>query len=79
MLERLPEHNPGVLHHVVIIDVDVAGCFDLQIKQAVLGKERQHVIEERDTSVDYGHTSAIDIQLYFDLRLFSRAGDFCYA
>ena len=43
------------------------------------GKEREHVVEERDAGIDLRLTGAIDIQLELDLRLFGITGKFCYA
>ncbi|MNP72341.1 hypothetical protein D3C76_1688740 [compost metagenome] len=45
--QALPQANPDILDGMVIIDFDIAMRFHRQIKMAMLGKQVQHMIEER--------------------------------
>ena len=46
--EQLSQRDADVFDRVVLVDIQVPGGFQLQIKPAVLGKQLQHVIEEAD-------------------------------
>jgi len=79
LLERLAEHEPDILDRVVIIDGDIAFRGNLQIEQAMLRKQREHVIEKRDARIDLGRATAVHRQRQPDVGLGGRARDRCYA
>ena len=48
LVERLAEHDPGVLDRVVGAGLQVAGDLDLEVEPAVAGEQVEHVVEEAD-------------------------------
>ena len=48
-VERLSQHDADIFDGVMLIDIEVALGFELQIEAAVMGEEFQHVIEETDS------------------------------
>ena len=66
--ERITEHQPHVLDHVVGIDVDVAARVELEIVQAVARERVEHVREERQLRVDRPRARAVQIERDLDLR-----------
>ena len=48
LVERLAEHDPGVLDRVVRAGLQVAGDLDLEVEPAVAGEQVEHVVEEAD-------------------------------
>ena len=67
---RLSEDDTDILNGVVIIDFDVAFGRYFEIEAAVLGKQGEHVIEERNASLDVRMPLAVDID---DKRSIGRA------
>src|SRR6266540_1711225 len=63
----------------MVVYVGIACCLDRQIKQAVLGKQRQHVIEERHTRVDLRNAAAVNGESQHNIGLRCLAGDGRYA
>src|SRR5215467_5574766 len=58
ILESLAERQPDILHRVVIVDLDVALRFDLDIKQAMAREDIQHMVEERHAGLHFGFSAA---------------------
>ena len=75
-LECLAEHDADVFDGVVVIDFDVAITFHFEIEETVLGKKREHVIEEGDSGVDGALASAVYGEAERDVGLCGFAGDF---
>src|SRR5437016_308473 len=67
--EQLPQHDADVFHGVVLVHVQVAGGFELQVEAAVPGEQLQHVIEEADAGRDAVLSAAFNFELAGDLRL----------
>ena len=49
---RFAETDADVFDGVMIIDVQIPVGFDRQIEQAMLGEQREHVVEEPDAGAD---------------------------
>ena len=50
--EALAENDRRILDAVMIVHLQVSAHIDLQVEQAVLAEESEHVIEERDTCLN---------------------------
>ena len=50
--KQLAQHDADILDGVVLIHIQIAVGFQLQIEAAVLGEQLQHVIEEADAGRD---------------------------
>jgi len=61
---------------VMAIHFEVARARDLHVKQSMLCKERQHVIEEMNASANMRLPLAIEAEFYSDIGLFGLAGNF---
>src|SRR5262249_4821306 len=72
---RLAERNADVLHRVMLIDIEVALCCQLQIEATMPREQFQHVIEEPDPRMHVVSTFAIENQPQGDLRLAGRTLD----
>ena len=57
--QRLPERDAGIFHRVVKIHRNVAFRVEVQIKQPVPRKKRQHVIEEWNPGRELGIPPAV--------------------
>ena len=68
-IERLPQADRHILDGVVRIHVQIALRLHGQIEQAVVGEQRQHVVEEADAGVHLRLAPAVDLQGQVDLRL----------
>jgi hypothetical protein len=64
--QRLTERQRHVLDRVVRVDLDVTLTPDHQVEHPVLGKLRQHVVEEPDTGRDIGNPRPVDVELHQD-------------
>src|SRR5450759_3847840 len=53
----------------MLVHVEIAIGFDLQIETAVFGEQLEHMIEEADSGGDVVLAAAFDLQLAGDLRL----------
>ena len=51
LVERLAEHDAGVLDRVVRAGLQVAGDLDVEVQPPVAGEQIEHVVEEADTGV----------------------------
>ncbi len=77
--KRLPQTDTDILNRVVVINQDIALAGDGQIEKTVDGKERQHMIEERDTGIDLGPAGSVKHQLQPDIRLSCRSLDAAFS
>jgi hypothetical protein len=79
LLEGLAEHQPNILHGVVVIDCHIALGLHREVEQPVLREQREHVIEERDARFNRRFALAFDGQGKRNVRLRRGAADSCYA
>src|SRR5208337_3160040 len=63
----------NILHGVVLIDIEVALGFELEIEATVMGEEFQHVIEETDSSRNLVPAAAFNDQHSADVGLLGGA------
>ncbi len=71
--KEVAQHDPDVFHSVVLIYIQIALCFDLEIEGAVFAEELEHVIQEPYASRDLVLPSTVDAQAAGDLSLFGVA------
>lgn len=64
---------------MVVVHLDVAHHFHLQVKEAVFGEEGQHVVKKRYASVNLRDTSTVHHELDLDVGLSGLAGEGCGA
>src|SRR5690554_5125341 len=67
------DHDPGIFHRVVLVDVQVAFAMNLEVKAAVHREGGQHVIKETNAGVYVDLTGSIEVQLDLDVGLFGFA------
>ena len=77
--QRLTERDAGILHRVMIVDMQIALGADLHVDQRVAGKMLQHVIEEAHARVAIIAALAVEVDLDRDLGLAGRPFDPCLA
>ena len=65
---RLAERDAGVFNGVMLIDVEIAGGFHLQIEAAVPRDQIEHVIEKANAGVVLVVALAVERQRDLDLR-----------
>ena len=75
LVEELSEHDAHILHGVVLINIEVALGFELQIEAAVMGEELQHVIKETDSRRNFIPAAAFNDQHGADISLLCGALD----
>ena len=69
LLERLTNGNPNVLIGVMVVDMRIAACRDLQIDQAMAADLMQHVIEKRNTCAGMTAAAAVKPEPNTDICL----------
>ena len=55
-----------ILNGMMGIHLNVADGFDVQVKQTMLGKKREHVIEKRNSGVNVGNARAVNVERQLD-------------
>ena len=75
LTERLAEHDRGVLHRVVRLDVDVARGVHAEVEAGVAAERGQHVVEERHAGGDVDDAGAVEVELDDDVGLLGLAFD----
>jgi hypothetical protein len=75
LLDGLTQHNRGVFHRVVNVDLGVARCLNREVGQRVLGERREHVVEEGHRGRDVRDTGAVEVELKGHRRLARFAGN----
>src|SRR6185436_19472634 len=75
LVERLSEGESAVFDRVVLVDMEVAGGMDGEVKDAVFGDVAEHVIEEADARLHFEAAAAIQVEGDFDAGLGGLAGD----
>src|SRR5438093_309368 len=58
--QRLAQHDPHVLHGVVLVHVEVAPRGDLEVEERVARQRLEHVVEEADARLDLRPAGAIE-------------------
>jgi hypothetical protein len=61
--QAFPENNGGIFDAVMIIDLEIATDFNLEIEQAMPAEQGEHMIEKRDAGLDGGSAGPIDHQV----------------
>jgi hypothetical protein len=74
--EGLAKRDAAIFDGVVRVHGKVAVAFQLQINHSVPGKQRKHVVEERDAGFDGGFAPAVEVELDGDFRFQRVALDF---
>ncbi len=69
LTEGRAQHDRGVLHGVVRLDIHVTAGGDAQIEAGVAAEGGQHVIEERHPGVDRDLPGAVEFELDHDVGL----------
>src|SRR5688572_18770902 len=77
LMKGFSQSNAYILDGVMTIHFEIASASDLHIKQSMLGKESQHVIEEMNARGNARLSFAIEAELYGDIGLFCFTGNFC--
>lgn len=62
LTNRLSQDDAGVFDGVMGIHIQIPVAMDRQIKQAMLGEQCQHVIEEPDAGLDLRLPGAVEVQ-----------------
>ena len=75
LVERLAEHDPGVLDRVVRAGLQVAGDRDLEVQPAVAGEQVEHVVEEADAGRAGAGAGAGQAERERDVGLAGLAGE----
>lgn len=73
--KRLAEGDTDVFHRMVVVDMQIALAFDIQVDQPVTGDLIQHVLKKRYTDIESGLSGAIKVDRGFDLGFQSVALD----
>ena len=63
LCERLPQSDADILNRMVVIDVSIALAGDIQINQAMTRDLIHHVLQKRNTCIEFGLTRAIKVDL----------------
>ena len=61
-VERLAEHDAGVLDRVVRAGLEVAGHLDLEVEPPVAGEQVEHVVEEADAGPARAGAGAVEAE-----------------
>ncbi len=72
---RLADRDAGVLHRMMLVDMQIALRADVKVDQRVAGELLQHVIEEADAGFHLIQAGAVEIDGDGDVRLAGGAGD----
>src|SRR5262249_37402410 len=72
---RFAERDADVLDGVMLIDVEVTGCSEIEIESAVTREQLEHVVEKADAGPHAVAPGAVESQLQADLRFGRTATD----
>lgn len=62
LVKRLAQYNGGVFNGMVTVNVQVAGGFDGEIKEAMNGNGREHMVQKPNTRTNFILPCSIEIQ-----------------
>ena len=68
LIKAATKTDPDVFDRVVMINVQIADRFDLQIEESVPSKQGEHMIEETNARGDLILSAAVEIDGKLDLR-----------
>src|SRR5262245_4093098 len=77
LLHCLSQTNSDILDRVMLIDLQIALCFDFKIQRPMPREKLQHVIQKSNTRLPLPCPAAVEIQLQLDLCLARLAIDLC--
>lgn len=75
--ESLAQGDSDVFDRVMIVDFEIAFANDLQVEEAVLGEQVEHVLEKRHADRNSRLPRAVEIELDRDVRFFRLAMNVC--
>src|SRR5215813_10850505 len=67
VVKRFPQSNAYVFNRVMLVNVQIALCFQFQIKRSMAGKKLQHVVKEPDSCGNLIFSPALDHQRELDV------------
>ena len=76
LCKRLAQRNAAIFDGVMRVHFQITDGFESQINDSVFREQCQHVIEERDSSLDGRLARAVNVEADFDARLLCDAFDF---
>src|SRR5581483_9613259 len=62
LLECPPKHDSNVFDGMVLVDIEIAVYFQVEIKAAMVSKQLQHVVEETNARRDAVPATAVNAQ-----------------
>ena len=67
VVKGLAQHDADIFHGVMLINVQISFCFELQVKCSVASEKFQHVVQKTNAGRDFVSPVAIDGQGYLDI------------
>ena len=67
LLDRLAKRDAHVFHGVVLVHIEIAAGFQLEVKRSMSGNQVHHVIEEADSRSDARLSAPIQIEFQPDI------------
>src|SRR5262245_41866916 len=77
LIQRESQTDPHILDGVMRIDLEISLARDIQIENAMFGKQREHVVEKRNSSSSGSVSAAVEIERKLDVRLARSSCDGC--
>src|SRR5262249_40353219 len=75
LAEPLPEAEPDVLDRVMVVHLDVAPGFHVQVEEPVAREDLEHVVQERHPGLDLEGPAAVEVERDADVGLRGPAAD----
>lgn len=72
---RLANRDAGVFGGMMLVDMQVANCLDLQVNQRMAGQLLKHVVKKTDAGRHFINAGAVEIDLDIDRRFVRLAAD----
>ena len=72
--KRLTEANPDILNRMMVVDINIAFCVNVQIELSVLREQIQHMIQERNIRLNLRNPCSIYLERELDIRFIRFAG-----
>ncbi len=66
-MHRFTQNDTDILYGVMLIDVEIAASFEIQVEGAVARHKFEHVIEETNAGADMGFSPAVEIEMQTDI------------
>ena len=82
LIKCLAEHDSDILYSMVLVDIQVAVCFETEIETSMVREQLEHVVKETNPCRNLVAPSTIDIQLqpnvgFFGWPMDSRGSHIC--